>query len=443
MNPRFKAAQFPEKVLPLFKPAPFKVLHGGRGSAKTESFCRGLLTLAGKKKLFVLCAREIQKSIAESVHKTLADVIEEWELGWFWTVQQSHVLGANGSMFSFAGIKNNIKSIKSMARIDICACFEADGISDYSWEVLLPTVRRDPPFGPFEKGSEVWVEFNPQLDSDPTYRRWVVDPLPGTVVIQLNWRDNPWFPESLEVQRKFMMKQDYDSYLNVWEGKTRKTLKGAIYANELSKAILENRVNPHIKPDRMMPVVLSFDLGKRDMCCIWFWQQIGMDHYAVDYIDGYGHDFAYYIGEVQKKGYVIGHVYLPHDAGQHHPSAVKSIEEQARAAWPNPGQVVLNPRIENITLGINLVRSAFPRIHINSITCRDGLMGLQHYQYGTDDEKLDPSGRPERTALPLHNWASNPSDAFRCYFEGLADPEKLLEPQPRDRPSRSGQGWMR
>src|SRR5674476_214218 len=240
-------AQFPEKAMALFKPAPYKVLHGGRGSAKTHSFCRALLILASRKRLIILCTREIQKSIKESVHKTLADVIDEMGLSWFYRVLETAIVGLNGSRFTFSGIRNNITAIKSMEAIDICAVFEATFVSHHSWEVLLPTVRRDPPYGPFGKGSEVWVEFNPELASDETYKRWVVEPPDGAVVVEMNYADNPWFPEILERQKEELRKKDYDSYLTVWEGKTRKTLLGAIYAREISAATIEGRISPNIK----------------------------------------------------------------------------------------------------------------------------------------------------------------------------------------------------
>lgn len=444
MNMQHRATMgFPEKALPLFDPSPYKVFHGGRGSGKTHSFCRALLTLGARRKLFILCAREIQKSIADSVHKTLADIIDDERMHSTYKVTKNHIISDLGTRFTFAGIKNNITSIKSMEAIDICAVFEATFVSHHSWEVLLPTIRRDPPFGPFEQGSEIWVEFNPELATDETYKRWVAEPPDGTIVVEMNFRDNPWFPKILEKQKDDLKARDYDSYLTVWEGKTRKTLEGAIYSREISKAVTEGRINPHVLIDRSKPVSVSFDLGKADTCSMWFWQQIGMQHHAVDYYGNVGFDFSHYIEQIQDRKYIIGKVYLPHDAAHGHISAVKSVEQQAREVWPNDGQVQVNPPISNITLGINLVRTLFPRIHIHELKCADGIMALQHYQFGTDPDKLDGQGRPERTQQPVHNWASHPADALRTYAEGLRDPDQALRPQRLpERPSKRGQSWL-
>src|SRR5579859_7610069 len=109
-----REAKFPEVAFDLlFRAAPYKVLYGGRGSGKTWSVCRALLILGVRKKLFILCAREIQKSIKESVHKTLADQIDDLGLGWFYRVLETSIIGKNGTRFTFAGIRNNITAIKS------------------------------------------------------------------------------------------------------------------------------------------------------------------------------------------------------------------------------------------------------------------------------------------------------------------------------------------
>src|SRR5229473_3199936 len=257
--------KFPEKAAFLFRPAPYKVMHGGRGSSKSWDFARALLILGSHRKLYIVCAREIQKSIKESVHKLLADQIIELGLSHFYIVREREIEGINGTRFVFVGIRNNVAAIKSMEAIDIFAVFEATFVSQTSWEIVLPTVRRDPPFGPFGLGSEVWVEFNPELASDYTYRYWVVDPPAGAIVVEVNWRDNPWFPDLLRQQKDALRTKDYESYLTIWEGKTRQSIAGAIYEKELAAAKLENRINPNIKVDRSRPIHLSFDLGRSDM----------------------------------------------------------------------------------------------------------------------------------------------------------------------------------
>lgn len=397
-----------------------------------------------RRKLFILCTREIQRSIKESVHKLLADQIDALGFSSFYEIKETEIEGVNGTRFVFAGIRNNIAAIKSMEAIDICAVFEATFISFNSWETLLPTVRRDPPFGPFDQGSEVWVEFNPELASDETYKRWVADPPEGASVVEINWRDNPWFPEILRKQKEAAKAKDYDSYLTVWEGKTRKSLQGAIYAKELAAAVTEGRISPHIKPDRSKGVIVSFDLGDSDMCCMWFIQQVGMEHHLIDFYGTVGQGMDHFLEEIANRKYIIKRIYLPHDASQSHQAArsrgnLNTIEKQVRDVYTQPDQVVINPPIPNITNGINAVRMLFPRLFFNEITCGDGILALQHYQF-----EVHPDTH-ERSKKPKHNWASNPADGLRTYAEGLiegAKPPGERSLNPDDYVQDHAQSWM-
>lgn len=432
--------KFPAKTAFLFEPHPYKVLYGGRGKGASWSFARALLILGRRRKLFIVCAREIQRSIQESVHKLIDDQITELGYQDFYDVQKATIVGKNGTKFAFVGIRNNVNSIKSMEAIDIFAAFEADGVSFNSWEKVLPTVRRDPPFGPFDKGSEVWVEFNPELDTDETYKRWVLDPPPGCVSVPMSYKDNPFFPDILRAQMEAARAKDEDNYRTVWEGKTRKTLEGAIFAKEISQAIAEERLSPNIKLDRTKPVVISFDLGDSDLCCWWAWQQMGMEHNAVDYYGNSGFGIDHYLEEIEKRKLKVKYILLPHDAAQAHQSARgnkmgNTIEKQVRAIYPD--KVKLVPRV-SVVNRINATRALFERINIAEGPTSDGVMGLTRYQYGVDD-------KGQRTKTPLHNWASNPADAFTYYPVWLREGTEERE-QPRDDErvyaETHSQGWM-
>lgn len=413
-------ALFPEKTMPLWGPAPYKVVEGGRGGSKSWSFVRILLILGMRRKLFILCAREFQKSIDESVHKLIADQIVLMNLHEHidsatgktiaakYEVQKTSIVGSNGTRFVFAGLRNHVQAIKSMEGIDICVVFEATFVSQWSWEVLLPTIRRDPPFGPFGQGSEIWVEFNPELTSDYTYQYWVVNPPEGTVHITMNYRDNPWFPETLRRQMKAMRLKDPDGARTVWDGKTRRVLQGAIYAKEMEAAIKDDRVSPRVRYDRSRGVIVSFDLGRADMTSLWFIQQAGTEHYVVDHYSNCGFDFSHYLEEMQNRKYVYKLLLLPHDAVQAHISAKASVKKQAEDAYP--GKVKIVRRTEKRTLRINAMRQMFPRMHFNEIACEGGIKSLQHYQYGVSE-------KGQRTAEPLHNWASHDADSIGGYAQ--------------------------
>ena len=409
--------QFPEKALMLFRPAPYKVMHGGRGGSKSWDMARAILCLGAHKKLFIVCGREIQRSIKDSVHKLLSEQVIALGLDSYYEVQEQKIIGRlNGTEIVFVGVRNNISSIKSMEGIDIFWLTEATHVSDHTWDTLLPTVRRDPPFGPFGQGSEVWIDFNPDLGTDDTYKRWVLDPPDGTSVVEVNWRDNPWFPEILQKQLEAMKARDYDEYMTIWEGKPRRSLDGAIYAKELSAAISERRISPSIKYDRSRGVTVSFDLGRSDMCALWFIQQIGMEHHAIDFYGNTGFGIDHYLEEIQKRKYLIKKILLPHDAANHHQAAAKTIERQVRDVYP--GEIVkIVPKVSMVN-GINAVRQLFARMYFSEGPTADGVLGLQHYQYGVNpDTKV-------RTKEPLHNWASNPADALRYYAVEIKEGNK-------------------
>lgn len=450
--------QFPEKVAPIFTPAPFKILFGGRGSSKSWDFARALLLLGSKRPLFIVCAREVQKSIKDSVHKLLADQVVELgfhrhideetgeEVPEFYEILDSEIRGANGTTFVFIGL-NNIQSVKSMEGIDILWVTEANHVSKAKWNILLPTVRRDPPFGPFQEGSEIWVDFNPELMSDDTYQMFVVSPPEGAIVIEINYYDNPFFPQFLRKQMEEMRAKDPDEYMTVWEGKPRKAMQGAIFVTELTAGILDGRISPHIKYDKTRPVIATFDLGDSDMTAMWVWQQIGNTHLAIDYVEENGKDITYFIEILQQRRYIVKGVWLPHDAKQAHQAARvlthNTIEKQVRAIYPTGGVVKIVPSISE-ALQINATRTIFPRVLINDNVCSRGVMCLQHFQYD-----VDPVTK-QRSKKPKHNWASHGAKSFMYYCiqlrEGFAkereeetggiEQDRFVEAQSQ------GLGWM-
>lgn len=398
-----KVIKFPQKLEFLFEASRYKVIYGGRGGAKSWGAARALLIKGMQRKMLILCAREFQNSINESVHKLLSEQIESMGLTQFYTIKSTEIVGANGTAFIFKGLRHNISSIKSFEGVDIVWCEEAQTISKTSWDTLIPTIRKD--------NSEIWLTFNPVLDTDNTYQRFVLSPPTDAIVRKINWQDNPYFPDVLKQEMEDLKEKDYDAYLNVWEGNCRHTLEGAVYAKELREAMAEGRITKVIV-DQVRPVHTFFDLGWSDMIAVWFAQAIGLEYRIVDYMEFNKKTILELVKELQKKNYVYGTDYLPHDAAAKTlAGAGRSIEQQMRSM----GRMVkIVPRL-SVADGINAARTIFTNCWFDEVNCADGIQHLRHYSYEVDED----SGQFSKN--PIHDIHSHCADAFRMLAISLRD----------------------
>lgn len=198
----------PEKLAFLLEPSRYKVAWGGRAGAKSWSFARALIRRAAMAPTRILCAREYQNSIQESVHKLLSDQIRFLGLDDFFQIKQQNITANNGSEFFFVGLKSNPHKIKSLEGIDICWLEEGQKASEESWQILIPTVRK--------AGSEIWVSFNQDLVTDPTYQRFVVKPPPMARVQMIGWQDNKWLTEELRQEKDYLASVDLEAFNHVW-----------------------------------------------------------------------------------------------------------------------------------------------------------------------------------------------------------------------------------
>ena len=190
----------------------YKVAYGGRGSGKSVGFADACLIRALSQKTRILCTRQLQTSIRDSVHKLLCDRIFALGMDKWFEITRESIRCANGSEFLFKGIQNNVMEIKSMEGINIAWCEEAQNVSDESWEILIPTIRKE--------GSEIWICFNPDREDDATYRRFVKNPPPDCKSVLVNYMDNPYFPEVLRKEMEYCKQIDYQRYEHIWLGKT-------------------------------------------------------------------------------------------------------------------------------------------------------------------------------------------------------------------------------
>jgi phage terminase large subunit len=415
--------EFPEKLECLFQPSRYKVLYGGRGGAKSWGVARALLILGAQKPLRILCAREFQNSISESVHALLSDQIKALGLSEFYEVQNTTIIGKNGSAFYFAGLRHNVTKIKSFEGVDIVWCEEAQTISKSSWDILIPTIRKE--------GSEIWITFNPSLEADETYQRFVVKPPTNSIVQKINWSDNPWFPEVLRQEKDDLRAKDPDAYLTVWEGHCKQTLDGAIYANEVRRATEEQRFT-RVPYDETKPVHTFWDLGRADKTAIWFAQMVGFEFRVIDYYENQGHALAHYLKHLQGKPYVYGDTWLPHDADNELLASERTIAQQARAAGFH---VRITPK-SSVADGINAARTIFGACWFDAEKCADGIQCLRNYRYEVDPDTQQYSSKP------LHDWASHGADAFRYLAVAMREPKKKQDKPNRIRVPLGAGGWM-
>jgi len=206
----------PKKLHAVFSPARgavrFRCAYGGRGSGKSFSFAMMAAVMGYAEPLRILCTRELQTSIKESFHAELkAAIASSWWLSAHYDVGIDYLRGNNGTEFLFRGLRHNIGSIKSMAKIDICIVEEAEDVPEASWIDLEPTIRADK--------SEIWVIWNPRKENSPVDKRFIKSTPPRTRIAKVNWQDNPWFPKVLNEQRQYALKSmDYAQYAHIWEG---------------------------------------------------------------------------------------------------------------------------------------------------------------------------------------------------------------------------------
>jgi phage terminase large subunit len=390
----------PAKFEPLYQRHRYKVFWGGRGGAKSWQFADALLVIGDSRPIKVLCAREIQKSIKESVHSLLERRIKDHGFTNY-QVLNNEIRHANGTQFIFEGLWQNIDSIKSIDSVDICWIEEANTVSEDSWKKLVPSIRKE--------GSEIWVSFNPELKTDAAYRRFVINPPPNAHVEKVSWRDNPWFTQEMRDEMEFLKASDYEDYLHVWEGELKQFADGAVYGKQLKAAYDGGRITS-IPIESGIQVNTFWDLGRNDTTAIWFHQRVGAENRFIDYYEHRLVDLEHYVRVLRDKDYLYGDHYLPHDVEVTELTAKQSRREMLEGMGVKP--LVVVPRIPDINQGIEQTRQAFGSCWFDKDRCEAGLDALANYQYVFDEKYNTHRQRP------LHNWASNGADAFRQFGQG-------------------------
>jgi phage terminase large subunit len=411
--------EVPPKLIPVFTgEARYRGARGGRGSGKSRTFAkmtavRGCMWATAGLNGVILCGREFQNSLDDSSFAEVREAIrsDPWLVSQY-EIGRQYIRHLSGRIeYVFSGLRHNIESLKGKARILLAWIDEAEQVSEQSWQTLIPTVR--------EEGSEIWLTWNPASAKSDTHKRFVLEATPDMKIVELNWRDNPWFPKVLDEERQRDLVSRPDDYDHIWEGGFRTNLQGAYYAADLNTAKTDNRIRvvPH---DPALPVKTYWDLGLDDATSIWFTQEVGSEIRLIRYREWSQAKLTDIASDVLAYSYTYADHILPHDVRVRELITGRSREEVLRALL---GRLTIAPSL-SVEDGINAVRTLFPRFVFDEANCADGLEALRNYAKRWDDKRKVFEERP------FHNWASHAADAIR--YLGVTYRERLQSQERHD-----------
>jgi phage terminase large subunit len=395
--------ELPPKLVNLFDgEARYRVAFGGRGSGKTRSFALmsavygyrwGMSGRQGQ----ILCAREHLNSLDESSLEEVKSAIQsvDW-LDAYYEIGEKYIRSRDGKVsYVFAGLRRNLDSIKSKARVILAWVDEAENVSEAAWQKLIPTIR--------EEESEIWVTYNPESKHSAVHQRFRVNPSSDVKVCEINWRDNPWFPDVLNQERINDQKLRPDVYDHVWEGAFLIHVEGAYYTVEMREANAEGRIGsaPY---DRSVGVVTAWDLGVGDSTAIWFAQMVGPEVRLIDYYESSGVGLDHYVAVLNSKGYNYTDHILPHDVRVRELGTGKSRLETLDNLGVRPITIAAQLNVDD---GIQAVRSLLGRAWFDEEKCERGIDCLRQYRRDYDENNKSFKARP------LHDWSSHGADAMR------------------------------
>jgi phage terminase large subunit len=283
---------------------------------------------------------------------------------------------------------------------------EAQNVSKKSWNIVVPTIRKP--------GSEIWVSYNPELESDETHQRMVVNPPEGAKVVKTSYRDNPYLSEEIKRDMADLKLRDPDEFEHVYEGVCRPAVQGAVYKEQLIAAEKEGRIT-RVPYDASRPVDTFWDLGFGDNVAIWFAQGIGFEFRLVDFVTDSLKDVAFYLKELGQRNYTYRTAFLPHDARARTLAAGGRTVQQLVEAGGYKVKIV--PNLSE-TDQMSSTRAIFNRCWFDAEKCAEGIQALKHYRYEFD-EALGVFSR-----VPLHDWASHASKAFQYFAVAIREPER-------------------
>ena len=362
----------------------------------------GLKFAAANQGGVIVCGREFMNSLDESsLAEVKAAIASEQWLADSYDVGEKYVRTKDRRIeFAFIGLRHNLDSIKSKARIRLLWVDEAEPVSETAWHKADNTVR--------EENAEVWVTWNPERPNSATHKRFRESPPSNSKFVELNWRDNPWFPKTLDIKRRNDLERRSDQYAHIWDGDFVTAVEGAYYAKDLALAKEQGRIG-RVAKDPLMTVRAIWDIGgtgaKADACSIWICQFVGREIRWLDYYEASGQPLATHIQWLRDKGWGKALCVLPHDGATNDKVYDVSYESALQEAdfetlvVPNQGKGAAKMRIES-------ARRLFPSMWFNEETTKAGrdAIGWYHEKRSEDDRNIGLG--------PNHDWSSHGADAF-------------------------------
>lgn len=416
----------PDKLVPVFTgPARIRGSYGGRGSAKTRTFAKmaavwGLRAAQAGREGIILCAREFMNSLDDSSFAEVAAAIatEPW-LAESYEVGEKFIRTRDRRVeFSFIGLRHNLNSIKSKALILLCWVDEAEPVSEAAWVKLEPTVRED--------GSEIWVTWNPEVKGSPTDKNFRQNKTDDMKIVEMNWRDNPWFPKVLNDLRLRHRVTKADQYDHIWEGGYATSSENAYWAADLLRAKEEGRIGK-VAADPLLTIRTFHDIGgtgaKSDAYSIWVAQFVGREVRVLDHYSARGQPISEHAAWMRRRKYHNAKICLPHDGAKPDDAIGKRYADH----WADAGFDVDEPYrgvgggiVGAPSQRIEAVRRLFPQIWFNEATTEDGRISLGRYHPKIDQATGKDMG-------PDHDRWSHDADAFGLMCVLYEEPRKHID----------------
>jgi phage terminase large subunit len=398
---------------PLLAPARYKGAYGGRGSGKSHFFGELLVEdCLIEPGMLAICLREVQKTLAQSSKRLIETKIRDLGVGSEFRVFTDKIETPGDGLIVFQGMQDHTAdSIKSLEGFKRAWIEEAQTFSSRSLSLLRPTIRAP--------GSEIWASWNPRRKVDAIDEFLRAKKPDSAAVVNANWRDNPFWSQELEDERKLDLALYPERYDHIWEGAYATAFEGAYFARQLTEARQQRRITK-VAQDPLLPIRAYVDIGgsgaTADAFVIWIVQFVGGAINVLDYYESVGQVLGFHVDWLRSHGWDKAKIFLPHDGVNENNLTGKRYADHLRDAEfdvtviPNQGRGAAAMRIE-------AVRRVFPKVWFNETTTEAGRDALGFYHERKDEQRNVGLG-------PEHDWSSHGADAFGLMAISYEEPSR-------------------